>query len=353
MERYDLLCWSVDAGLLDRLNIPCYTASGGLKPSVVADNAAPNQERAVPEGAQEFERRKVRENTHELPKLMVSAKKSRARRHRTKSSRHDSSDSDASSSDDSSNESSSDSSSEDGSPRPSPYPRRSYKRSSYPSSSDDTSSDSDSSHPVRLKRSIEKHKRSHGGSHKKKVNRHRSKIPGFPKLSDGINPSPDAWRANIRHRIKHYWECFETEDEKIAFVWENTEGAAQEHLPRINVKPKYGGWKSSKEMIRALLQRFNVATRRETARRKFRRLKQKDSTPFVEFKQAFLTLAIEARIQESEWRNEMKEKINARLLDAIAAVEDSRKFRKFHTFCVEKNFKVSVRQRSCSTSRSF
>ena len=122
-------------------------------------------------------------------------------------------------------------------------------------------------------------------------------------LDEGTAPTFRQWHA-VRGKLRVNADHYDTEDARMAMVWEVTTGLAKRYLTPRYVSDKHG-FETAEEMIELLRSYFESGNEVAEARDAFHDLHMGDkghqNETFPEFKARFLTLAIEGEVSETEW----------------------------------------------------
>ena len=145
-----------------------------------------------------------------------------------------------------------------------------------------------------------------------------AKIPDPQKLSDGLNPKFKHWEVAMFGKLRVNSDHFESEEAKIFYVYDRTEGDAQEHLyPRCKEDAAHP-FLTAKEMIQYLTQIYRNPYHVRDARQEYQALKMKFGQSFHEFKTKFLRLAEESQTSENLRFYDLYDKLTTGLKDKIS-----------------------------------
>ena len=134
-----------------------------------------------------------------------------------------------------------------------------------------------------------------------------AKMPDPPKLSDGKNPTFDGWYVKIKNKLRVNADYYPTEDDKIAYIFDRTEGDAATHLePRMtdNLNP----FKNAGEVLEYLRTIYVDPHRELNAREEYRTLIM-GRLDFHDFHTKFRQLATRAAIPTASWKDDLFSKL--------------------------------------------
>ena len=124
------------------------------------------------------------------------------------------------------------------------------------------------------------------------------KIPDSTKLSNRSLLKFKHWEITIHTKLHVNHDHFETEEAKIFYIYDRTEGDAQEHLYSHCKPDALWPFKTVSEVIQYLAKIYRDPYRVWNAVLEYQTLKMKIDQPFHEFKTRFLQLADEAEIAD-------------------------------------------------------
>ena len=125
------------------------------------------------------------------------------------------------------------------------------------------------------------------------------------KISDSIKLSNRSllkfkhWEITIHIKLRVNHDHFETEEAKIFYIYDHTEGNAQKHLYSHCKPDALWPFKTASEVIQYLAKIYRDPYRVWNTGLEYQALKMKISQPFHEFKTRFLQLADEVKIAEN------------------------------------------------------
>ena len=126
-----------------------------------------------------------------------------------------------------------------------------------------------------------------------------AKIPDPTKLSNGSLLKFKHWEIAIHAKLRVNHDHFETEEPKIFYIYDCTEGDAQKHLYSHCKPDALQPFKTASEVIQYLAKIYRDPYRVRNAGLEYQALKMKIDQPFHEFKTRFLQLADKAKIAEN------------------------------------------------------
>jgi hypothetical protein len=148
-----------------------------------------------------------------------------------------------------------------------------------------------------------------------------AKAPDPDKLTDGIKPSFDNWRIQVRGKLRINADHFANEDARMYYVYSCTSDDAQKHLyPRHNPDTS-DPFDTAEEMIKYLGKIYTDPYRVENARYDYERLQMKFGQSFHDFKTQFLHLADEAQIPHLERFNHMYDRVTFTLRNHLMSLK--------------------------------
>ena len=121
-----------------------------------------------------------------------------------------------------------------------------------------------------------------------------AKIPDSTKLSNRSLLKFKHWEITIYAKLHVNHDHFETEETKIFYIYDHTEGDAQKHLYSHCKPDALWLFKTASKVIQYLAKIYHDPYRVQNAGLKYQTLKIKIGQPFHEFKTRFLQLADEA-----------------------------------------------------------
>ena len=144
-----------------------------------------------------------------------------------------------------------------------------------------------------------------------------AKIPDPTKLSNRSLLKFKHWEITIHTKLRVNHDHFETEEAKIFYIYDHTEGDAQEHLYSHCKPDALQPFKTASEVIQYLAKIYRDPYRVRNAGLEYQALKMKIGQPFHEFKTRFLQLADEAEIAENLRFYNLYDKLTISLQDTV------------------------------------
>ena len=125
------------------------------------------------------------------------------------------------------------------------------------------------------------------------------------------------WEITIHTKLRVNHNHFETEEAKIFYIYDCTEGDAQEHLYSHCKPDALWPFKTASEVIQYLAKIYRDPYRVRNAGLEYQALKMKIGQPFHEFKTRFLQLADEAEIAENLYFYNLYDKLTISLQNTV------------------------------------
>ena len=195
--------------------------------------------------------------------------------------------------------------------------RRAPAPSDDPSDEDDDEESDHRSRRAGSRRAIRRH--SYDPSPEYRSDGNRDKVQT---LSNGVNPTLDAWELQIRGKIRTNRRQYKDLEDQLLLLLRNTENPAQEYLmARMNTRSKLR-FTTLEEAFEALRDALGVEDEEQQANALYRALKMKDTERFVDFRTQFVLLADKANIHKSVRCNDLWYKLSEPLQTALVAFRD-------------------------------
>jgi hypothetical protein len=141
-------------------------------------------------------------------------------------------------------------------------------------------------------------------------------------LSDGLDPTFDAWKRQILARFRDDPGWYDSEERKLEYMLRRTKGDAQIHmLAGMGDELLPGTFETVQDALVSLRQALVNPQALRVAQNQFRALRMGNSEAFAQFRTRFLLLAHESHLRPEDYRDELWHKITPALGTAIAAVE--------------------------------
>src|SRR5258706_6502070 len=133
--------------------------------------------------------------------------------------------------------------------------------------------------------------RSSSTSHK-----YSKKLPDPRPLSNGIDPEFQSWKIQVQGKLRANADHFQTEEDKMLYIFNCTQGDAQKHLLSRFRDDSTMRFESTKEMIDHLATVYVNPNEVRDSQYEYDRLRMKTTETFSEFQTQFLHLAGKAQI---------------------------------------------------------
>lgn len=150
-----------------------------------------------------------------------------------------------------------------------------------------------------------------------------TKVPDPQKLDNGVDPTFDRWATSIKGKFIVNHDHFQSEQAKMYYVWDRTQGDAQIHLfPRYQPDAP-DPFSTVKEMIDCLREIYTDPNRVRDAKRQYQKLEMRYGQAFHEFKTEFLHLADKAHISRDDRFYDLYDKLTLGLQQQLLNQLDS------------------------------
>jgi Zinc knuckle len=141
-------------------------------------------------------------------------------------------------------------------------------------------------------------------------------------LSDGTDPTFEAWRLQILARFRDDPGWYNSEERKLDYMLRRTKGDAQIHMiAGMKDESLPGFFETAQDALANLRQALVNPQATREAQNQFRALRMGNSEAFAQFRTRFLLLAHESHLRQEDYRDELWNKITPALGIAVAAVE--------------------------------
>jgi hypothetical protein len=141
-------------------------------------------------------------------------------------------------------------------------------------------------------------------------------------LSDGLDPTFDAWKRQILARFRDDPGWYDSEERKLEYMLRRTKGDAQIHmLAGMGDELLPGTFETVQDALVTLQQALVNPQALRVAQNQFRALCISNSEAFAQFRTRFLLLAHKSHLRPEDYRDELWHKITPALGTAIAVVE--------------------------------
>ena len=135
------------------------------------------------------------------------------------------------------------------------------------------------------------------------------KLPDPQPLSDGIDPTFENWRIQVRGKLRVNHDHFLSEEAKMLYVFGRTTGDAQRHLQAKFEDDSPVRFTSVSEMLQHLAAIYVNPNKVRDARYDYNRLMMNSSQTFAEFQTQFLHLAGEGQVPLESYRLDLYDKL--------------------------------------------
>lgn len=146
------------------------------------------------------------------------------------------------------------------------------------------------------------------------------------RLSDGESPSFKSWRIMILDKLEANADHFPSTVSRMAYVFNRTEGQAQQHLEPLYRTGLPGAFKTAIEMIEHLTQIYELPDERDAALFDFENLIMHDKSTIQNFRTEFSRLASAAGITPTSQSSQIQGKLSSFFLvklQSYAAAHDT------------------------------
>jgi hypothetical protein len=149
-----------------------------------------------------------------------------------------------------------------------------------------------------------------------------AKLPDPQPLSDGIDPTFENWRIQVRGKLRVNDDHFPSEEAKMLYLFGRTTGDAQRHLQAKFEDDSPTRFISVGEMLQHLAAIYVNPNKVRDARYDYNRLMMKPGQSFAEFQTQFLHLAGEGQVPLENYRLDLYDKLTIRIQEKIAVTLD-------------------------------
>jgi len=141
-------------------------------------------------------------------------------------------------------------------------------------------------------------------------------------LTDGASPSFENWRIQIEDKFLINSHMFDSEQAKMAYIFNRTADIAQKHLaPRYRKGPE--PFMTATEMVTYLAEILENPFEAQDARIDFRKLSMKEDESFSDFYTRFLHLAGMGKIPTDDLQPDLYDKLTPSLQQSILPFLDT------------------------------
>jgi Zinc knuckle len=147
-----------------------------------------------------------------------------------------------------------------------------------------------------------------------------TKLPDAQLLSDGQDPSFENWRIQVAGKLEVNRDHYPSTHAQMLYVFGRTSGDAQKHLQARYRPGSINRFQDACDMIEHLASIYTNPNRERDAKHQYNSLRMKSSETFLEFQTKFLHLAGEGNIAEANIRDDLYDKLTAKLQTTITPV---------------------------------
>jgi Zinc knuckle len=153
-------------------------------------------------------------------------------------------------------------------------------------------------------------------------NRATVKLKDPEPLTDGASPSFENWRIQIEDKFLVNSRMFDSEQAKMAYIFNRTADIAQKHLaPRYKKGPE--PFTSAAEMVTYLAEILENPFEAQDARIDFRKLTMREDESFSDFYTRFLHLAGMGKIPTDDLQPDLYDKLTPALQQSVLPFLDT------------------------------
>ena len=139
------------------------------------------------------------------------------------------------------------------------------------------------------------------------------KIPDPDELDNGVEPTFESWRLQIRDKLRVHSDSFPVEEDKMAYIFNRTKGDTKKHLePRYKPESE-DPFLTGQEMIDYLASIYKDPYEVQNARFEYKGLMMKPTETFATFHTRFLYLAGQGKIPRDDLCPDLFDKLTLEL----------------------------------------
>jgi hypothetical protein len=146
------------------------------------------------------------------------------------------------------------------------------------------------------------------------------KLPDSTPLSDGIEPTFEAWSLLIEGKLLANADYYPTEAHRMIYVFNCTTGNAQKHLLPRYAKDSTTRFATADEMIQHLALIYINPHKVRDARYAYNRLMMRTGQTFADFQTTFLHLAGESQTPRENLRMDLYDKLITPMQDRLMTI---------------------------------
>jgi len=181
--------------------------------------------------------------------------------------------------------------------------------------------------------------------------RRSHKVEDPDKLDSGVNPTYRQWKDLLEGKMYQNRDWWETEQERMFYVFRRTEGKARDYLHTRWGADSYDPFVDVADMLEFLKQNFTNPNEVREAKDAYAELKQ-GSTPFPEFRSQFLMLAMRGHIPRSEFKDDLFRKLNPRIRELLSGVTTDLTYDQLCLRALSVDNEVRINQRLLAAKRA-
>jgi hypothetical protein len=157
----------------------------------------------------------------------------------------------------------------------------------------------------------------HSSNGRYRSSRRSHKLGDPDPLDTGENPTYKQWKDLIDGKMYGNRDWWETEHDRMYYVFSMTKGKARDYLHARWGKDSYDPFLDTEDMFEFLKQNFTNPNEVREAKDAYAELKQ-GITPFPEFRAQFLMLAMQGHIPRSEFKDDLYRKLNPKVRELLS-----------------------------------
>lgn len=150
-----------------------------------------------------------------------------------------------------------------------------------------------------------------------------TKFPDPPIFTDGVDPTWESWSYAIEEKLRINSDHYPLDEDKVAYIISRTGGKANKHTIVRKRKDALRPYRLFTDVLEHLASTFEDTNRLEIAKVEYNALRQNSST-FRVFFAEFMRLGSEVGKSDNDLKEDLRNKVNARLYDRLATSELSR-----------------------------
>lgn len=163
-------------------------------------------------------------------------------------------------------------------------------------------------------------------------------------LDTGENPTYKQWKDLIDGKMYGNRDWWETEHDRMYYVFSMTKGKARDYLHARWGKDSYDPFLDTEDMFEFLRQNFTNPNEVREAKDAYAELKQ-GTTPFPEFRAQFLMLAMQGHIPRSEFKDDLYRKLNPKVRELLSSNARHLTYEQLCEYALDVDIEVRANQR--------